>query len=120
MCYLSITERQNLRHVRTMSHCSHQGIETDAYGLTHTPLLFLPSFTSGYMSGYAGMDVDDDNGPMEIAPGTHRMDAQQAQAAIRSGARTLRRVLLRSGDVVVRDPRSWVSAAPVRPWPTAV
>jgi ectoine hydroxylase-related dioxygenase (phytanoyl-CoA dioxygenase family) len=45
-----------------------------------------------------------ENGPIEIAPGTHRMPRAEALQAIRSGKIELQPVPLEIGDVLIRHP----------------
>jgi len=51
------------------------------------------------------VDVTLDNGPMEIAPGTHMMTKEEGMRAIESGAIRPQPVLMRRGDVLIRDVR---------------
>jgi ectoine hydroxylase-related dioxygenase (phytanoyl-CoA dioxygenase family) len=44
------------------------------------------------------------NGPIEIAPGTHRMPHAAAMRSVESGETDLRAVLLETGDVLIRHP----------------
>jgi ectoine hydroxylase-related dioxygenase (phytanoyl-CoA dioxygenase family) len=49
-------------------------------------------------------DVGDDNGPLEMARGTHRMPRDRALAAIAAGQVAMERFPMRRGDVAIRTP----------------
>jgi ectoine hydroxylase-related dioxygenase (phytanoyl-CoA dioxygenase family) len=51
------------------------------------------------------VDVTLENGPMEYAPGTHMLSKAEGMARIADGRTPLQPVLLRRGDVMVRDVR---------------
>lgn len=51
------------------------------------------------------VDVTLDNGPMEMAAGTHMMTKEEGMRAIESGAIQPQPVLMRRGDVLIRDVR---------------
>jgi ectoine hydroxylase-related dioxygenase (phytanoyl-CoA dioxygenase family) len=51
------------------------------------------------------VDVTLENGPMEYAPGTHMTSKEEGLARIESGQAPLEPVLLRRGDVMIRDVR---------------
>ena len=44
------------------------------------------------------------HGPIEIAPGTHRMPREEAVCSVESGRSELRAVPLGIGDVLIRHP----------------
>jgi ectoine hydroxylase-related dioxygenase (phytanoyl-CoA dioxygenase family) len=52
------------------------------------------------------VDVTLENGPMEAALGTHMLDKEEAMQKIASGEIAVEPVLMRAGDVIVRDVRS--------------
>ncbi|MBA3256097.1 MAG: phytanoyl-CoA dioxygenase family protein [Pyrinomonadaceae bacterium] len=60
------------------------------------------------------VDVITDNGPFEVARGTHMMLKEQALRCIESGAVRLEPLLLRIGDVVIRDVRGLHRGTPNR------
>jgi ectoine hydroxylase-related dioxygenase (phytanoyl-CoA dioxygenase family) len=51
------------------------------------------------------VDVTDDNGPLEYAPGTHMLSKAEGMARIDSGEIPLVRAYMNRGDVMVRDVR---------------
>jgi ectoine hydroxylase-related dioxygenase (phytanoyl-CoA dioxygenase family) len=51
------------------------------------------------------VDVTDENGPMEYAPGTHMTSKEEGMRRIESGETPLVRGYLNRGDVVIRDVR---------------
>ena len=51
------------------------------------------------------VDVTEHNGPMEMASGTHMMSKEDGMRAIESGAIRPQPVLMRRGDVMIRDVR---------------
>ena len=71
-------------------------------------------------------DIDDDNGPFEMAAGTHRLvgqcrvdgqdnffpELEQAHRQIVDGSLPLRRLHMRKGDMMIRDPRCLHRASP--------
>lgn len=54
---------------------------------------------------FALVDVTEENGPMEHAPGTHVMSKDEGMSKVESGEIPLQRALLNRGDVVIRDVR---------------
>lgn len=52
------------------------------------------------------VDVTRENGPMEVAPGTHMMEKNDALARIAAGEIPLEPILMDAGDVLIRDVRS--------------
>jgi ectoine hydroxylase-related dioxygenase (phytanoyl-CoA dioxygenase family) len=54
---------------------------------------------------FALVDVTDENGPLEYAPGTHMLSKADGMARIASGEIPLVRSHLKRGDVVIRDVR---------------
>jgi ectoine hydroxylase-related dioxygenase (phytanoyl-CoA dioxygenase family) len=63
---------------------------------------------------FALVDVGLENGPIEIARGTHRMSKEEALAAVESGTIALEPVTMRLGDVMVRDVRALHRGTPNR------
>ena len=70
-------------------------------------------------------DIDDRNGPFEMAAGTHRLvgqcradqgpffpELEHAHRRIVDGSMPLRRLLMRKGDLMIRDPRCLHRASP--------
>ena len=51
------------------------------------------------------VDVTDDNGPLEYAPGTHMLSKAEGMAKIESGETPLVRGYMNRGDVIIRDVR---------------
>jgi ectoine hydroxylase-related dioxygenase (phytanoyl-CoA dioxygenase family) len=51
------------------------------------------------------VDVTDENGPVEIADGTHLLPFDDALQKIQDGKLQAKRVLMNLGDVLIRDPR---------------
>jgi ectoine hydroxylase-related dioxygenase (phytanoyl-CoA dioxygenase family) len=51
------------------------------------------------------IDVTPENGPFEVARGTHRVTKEEGMRMIESGERPLEAVLLAAGDVMIRDVR---------------
>lgn len=51
------------------------------------------------------VDVTEENGPFEVVRGTHMMSKQEALDYLNSGRGTLEKVLLKVGDVMIRDVR---------------
>ena len=54
---------------------------------------------------FAMVDVSEDNGPFEVADGTHLLPRPEALERIEKGDVPLRKLLLKVGDVLIRDPR---------------
>jgi hypothetical protein len=51
------------------------------------------------------VDITSDNGPMEMAPGTHMMSKADGLRAVETGEIPLQPVLMKRGDVMIRDVR---------------
>ena len=51
------------------------------------------------------VDVTEDNGPMEMAAGTHMLSKAEGLRRVESGETPLTRVLMNRGDVMIRDVR---------------
>ena len=51
------------------------------------------------------VDVTDENGPMEYAPGTHMLSKAEGMAKVASGEIPLVKAYMRRGDVMIRDVR---------------
>jgi len=66
------------------------------------PDLELPAYI--LVVSFGLIRIAEENGPIEIAPGTHRMPRAEALQAIRSGEMELRPVPLEIGDVLIRHP----------------
>lgn len=50
------------------------------------------------------IDITPAHGPIEIAPGTHRMQRSEAMSALESAKIAMQPVLLETGDVLIRHP----------------
>jgi len=66
------------------------------------PDLILPPYLLVVSFGLA--DITLDNGPLEIAPGTHRIPRQQALDCVTRGEIELQPIILNRGDVLIRHP----------------
>jgi len=51
------------------------------------------------------VDIDEENGPFEVADGTHLWPRPEAIAKVEKGEIPLHKLLLKVGDVLIRDPR---------------
>ena len=72
---------------------------------------------------FSFVDVTEENGPFEIAPGTHRLPKEEALEQIKHGEIPLEPLFLEIGDVLIRDPRCLHRGTPNRtaiPRPVAV
>jgi hypothetical protein len=76
----------------------------EAPGLSLPPYMLVVSF--------ALVPITGAHGPIEIAPGTHRMSREAAMRSVESGASELRSVLLEVGDVLIRHPWAWHRGTP--------
>ena len=54
---------------------------------------------------FSMVDIDEENGPVEVADGTHLLPRPEALDRIEKGQMPLHKLLLKVGDVLVRDPR---------------
>jgi ectoine hydroxylase-related dioxygenase (phytanoyl-CoA dioxygenase family) len=54
---------------------------------------------------FALVDITLDNGPMEMAPGTHMLSKADGMARVANGDIPLEKVLMNRGDVMIRDVR---------------
>ena len=69
------------------------------------------------------VDVTEENGPFEVARSTHMLSKEEGLRLIESGERPLEPIMLRAGDVMVRDVRGLHRGTPNRsgePRPMAV
>jgi ectoine hydroxylase-related dioxygenase (phytanoyl-CoA dioxygenase family) len=66
------------------------------------PDLALPAYMLAVSFGL--VPIAAENGPIEIAPGTHRMPRAEALEAVRSGKIALEPLTLDIGDVLIRHP----------------
>jgi ectoine hydroxylase-related dioxygenase (phytanoyl-CoA dioxygenase family) len=66
------------------------------------PDLLLPAYMLVVSFGLAG--ITPAHGPIEIAPGTHRMQRRRAVSAVESGEIAMQPVPLEIGDVLIRHP----------------
>jgi ectoine hydroxylase-related dioxygenase (phytanoyl-CoA dioxygenase family) len=84
----------------------YQGIHLDYQRplFSEAPDLSLPVYVLLVSFGLARITLED--GPIEIAPGTHRMPRQEALRAVEAGVIGMQAVPLEIGDVLIRSP--WV------------
>ncbi len=82
----------------------YQGIHVDYQRplFEETPDLALPPYMLVVSFGLVRVGLD--NGPIEIAPGTHRMPRTEAMRAVETSAIGLQSVGLEIGDVLIRHP----------------
>lgn len=82
----------------------HQGFHVDFARplFPESPNLRLPPYMLAVSFGL--VRITPANGPIEIAPGTHRMPKEEALAAVESGTNEIDPVPLEIGDVLVRHP----------------
>jgi len=66
------------------------------------PDLFLPPYI--LIVSFGLVPIAQALGPIEIAPGTHRMRRQEASRAVHSGKIEMQPILLELGDVLIRHP----------------
>jgi ectoine hydroxylase-related dioxygenase (phytanoyl-CoA dioxygenase family) len=66
------------------------------------PELLLPAYMLTVSFGL--IDITADRGPLEIAPGTHRMPRHEAVRAAESDRIEMKPVLMQAGDVLIRHP----------------
>jgi ectoine hydroxylase-related dioxygenase (phytanoyl-CoA dioxygenase family) len=66
------------------------------------PDLALPPYM--LVVSFGLIRIDQENGPIEIAAGTHRMRRDDAQRVVSSGEIPLQPVILEVGDVLIRHP----------------
>jgi hypothetical protein len=82
----------------------HQGIHVDyqrpLFG--EAPDLSLPTYV--LVVTFALVRITPENGPTEIAPGTHHMPRKEALQAVEAGKIGLKAVPLEIGDVLIRHP----------------
>ena len=67
-----------------------------------SPDLLLPAYF--LVVSFGLIDIRSDCGPLEIAPGTHRMPRQEALRSVESGETLMQPVPLDIGDVLIRNP----------------
>ncbi len=107
----------------------HQDIHSDLPVLfPELPDVILPPHFLGVNWPY--MDVTHENGPFQIAKGTHLLPKAEALARVEAGEFPLDSLLMEVGDVMIRDPRCLHRGSPnltdtprvlagfglVRPW----
>jgi len=66
------------------------------------PDLLLPPYM--LVASFGLIDITPAHGPIEIAPGTHRMDRNEALRVVESGEIDLQAAPLEIGDVLIRHP----------------
>jgi hypothetical protein len=84
----------------------YQGIHVDYARplFSEAPALCLPPYL--LVVSFGLVRITAENGPIELAPGTHRMPREEALRAAESGEIGMQPVLLEIGDVLIRHP--WV------------
>jgi len=82
----------------------HQGIHVDYQRplFAEAPDLSLPAYVLVVSFGLVRITLE--NGPIEIAPGTHRMPRKEALRAVEAGEIGMQAVPLEIGDVLIRHP----------------
>jgi Phytanoyl-CoA dioxygenase (PhyH) len=82
----------------------HQGIHVDYQRplFAEAPDLSLPVYVLVVSFGLVRITLE--NGPIEIAPGTHRMPRKEALRAVEAGEIGMQAVSLEIGDVLIRHP----------------
>jgi Phytanoyl-CoA dioxygenase (PhyH) len=90
----------------------YQGVHVDyrrpLFG--EAPDLPLPAYMLVVSFGLVRIALE--NGPIEIAPGTHRMPRNEALVAVESGEIAMQPVPLEIGDVLIRHPRALHRGSP--------
>jgi len=82
----------------------YQDVHEDLGPLFHDhPDLVLPPEV--LTVNYSFVDVTPENGPFEVARGSHRLPKSEALVKVEAGEIPLEPVLLEAGDVLVRNPR---------------
>jgi hypothetical protein len=82
----------------------YQGVHVDYQRplFPEAPDLRLPAYAMVVSFGL--VPIAAEHGPIEIAPGTHRMNRMDASRAVQSSEIRMHSVLLDSGDVLIRHP----------------
>ncbi len=82
----------------------HQALHADYQRplFAESPGLLLPTYI--LVASFGLVPIPPALGPIEIAPGTHRMPRQEALAAVDSGEIARQPVALEIGDVLIRHP----------------
>ena len=82
----------------------YQGIHVDYRRplFAETPDLLLPAYMLVVSFGLVRIVLE--NGPIEIAPGTHRMPRQEALRAVEAGDIEMQPVPMEIGDILIRHP----------------
>ena len=99
----------------------YQEFHSDMSNLFPGSDLFLP--THIVTVNFSFVDVTAENGPFEVARGTHRMPKEEALRRIESGQIQEEPLFMQVGDVLIRDPRCLHRGTPNRtasPRPVAV
>ena len=81
-----------------------QGIHVDYQRplFSEAPDLSLPAYA--LVASFGLVPITPENGPIEIAPATHRMPRQEALRAVEAGEIGMQTVPLEIGDVLIRHP----------------
>jgi ectoine hydroxylase-related dioxygenase (phytanoyl-CoA dioxygenase family) len=66
------------------------------------PDLFLPPYM--LVVSFGLVPITQDLGPIEIAPGTHRIPREEAARAVQSGEIEMQPIILGVGDILIRHP----------------
>ena len=82
----------------------YQGVHVDYQRplFCEDPELSLPAYILNVSFGLVA--INRENGPIEIAPGTHRMPREQALRSVATSAMDMHAVQLEIGDVLIRHP----------------
>jgi hypothetical protein len=82
----------------------YQGVHVDYQRplFSEAPDLALPTYM--LVVSFGLIRITPENGPIEIAPGTHRMAREQALRAVESGQIGMLSIPLEIGDVLIRHP----------------
>ena len=83
---------------------SHQELHVDYQRplFPELPGLLLPAYA--IVVSFALVRIAREHGPIEIAPGTHRMTCRDARRAVDAGEVSLQAIPLEIGDVLIRHP----------------
>jgi hypothetical protein len=92
----------------------YQGVHVDYQRplFAEVPDLLLPAYA--LVVSFGLVPVTAENGPIEIAPATHRMPRQEALRAVEAAEIAMQPVPLELGDVLIRHPRALHRGSPNR------
>jgi ectoine hydroxylase-related dioxygenase (phytanoyl-CoA dioxygenase family) len=91
---------------------AYQGVHVDYQRplFAEAPDLLLPAYA--LVVSFGLVRITQENGPIEIAPGTHRMRREEALRAVESGEIGMQPVPLEVGDVLIRNPWAFHRGSP--------